>query len=103
MRMYNPPHPGLLLRECLESVSVTEAAIHLNITRTALSRILNGKTGISAEMAIRLEEALGTIKAETWLAMQAKYDLWNAQQTRKNNISRFAFAQGNPFIPLASS
>jgi len=59
MRMFNPPHPGIVLREYLENVSVTNAAKHLGITRAALSRILNGSTGISAELALRLAEALG--------------------------------------------
>ena len=60
MRMNNPAHPGLVLREYLGDLSVTEAASRLNVTRAALSRILNGSAGISADMALRLKDALGT-------------------------------------------
>ena len=65
MTMFNPPHPGVVLREYLGDISVTIAASHLGITRAALSRILNGSAGISADMALRLADALGT-SAELW-------------------------------------
>jgi addiction module HigA family antidote len=77
MRMHNPPHPGKVLREYLGTMTVTEAAKHLKVYRTALSRILNGYAGISAEMALRLSEALGT-SPELWIGMQSQYDLWQA-------------------------
>ena len=60
MRMHNPPHPGEVLRDYLGTISVTDAAEHLGVTRASLSRILNGSAGISAEMALRLSEAMGT-------------------------------------------
>lgn len=85
--MHNPPHPGLVLREYLGEVSVTLAADHLGVTRATLSRILNGSAGISAEMALRLSEALGT-SAELWVGMQAKYDLWQASRKRRRRIAR---------------
>ena len=85
--MYNPPHPGSVLKEYLGEVSVTSAAIHLGVTRAALSRILNGSAGISAEMALRLSEALGT-SAELWIGMQAKYELWQASRKRRRRIAR---------------
>lgn len=84
-RMHNPAHPGLVLREYLEGVSVTEAATALSVTRTTLSRILNGNSGISADMALRLEAALGT-SAEMWIGMQTQYDLWRASQTERPEI-----------------
>lgn len=84
-RMHNPAHPGLVLREYLEGVSVTEAATALGVTRTTLSRILNGNSGISADMALRLEAALGT-SAEMWIGMQTQYDLWRASQTEHPEI-----------------
>ncbi|THJ25327.1 MAG: addiction module antidote protein, HigA family [Nitrospira sp. CG24E] len=77
MRMKNPPHPGLSVRhDCLEplGLSVAEGAKVLDITRQTLSNVVSGKAGISAEMAIRLEKAFGG-GAETWLRMQAAYDL----------------------------
>ncbi len=77
MRMFDPPHPGSVLKDYLGDVSVTAAAIHLGVTRATLSRILNGAAGISAEMALRLSDALGT-SPELWIGMQANYDLWQA-------------------------
>lgn len=80
--MHNPPHPGELLRdEVIEALnlSVTEAASRLAMSRVALSRVLNGKAGISPDLALRLEQA-GASTARAWLAMQANYDLWRARQ-----------------------
>ena len=77
MRMKNPPHPGLSVRhDCLEplGLSIAEGAKALGITRQAMNNLASGKAGISAEMAIRLEKAFGG-GAETWLRMQAAYDL----------------------------
>jgi addiction module HigA family antidote len=89
MRMFNPPHPGTVLRDYLGSVSVTAAADHLGITRAALSRILNGNAGISAEMALRLSDALGT-SPELWAGMQSQYDLWQASRKRRRKIVRLS-------------
>lgn len=88
MHMHNPAHPGLVLREYLDDISVTEAASRLGITRTALSRILNGSAGISADMALRLRDALGT-SAEMWLKMQSQYELWQAEQKTRPTIKPF--------------
>jgi antitoxin HigA-1 len=87
MRMHNPPHPGRVLREYLETVSVTDAAKHLGVTRVALSRILNGRAGISADMALKLSDALGT-SPELWIGMQTQYDLWRASQHRHKRVTR---------------
>ena len=91
MSMFNPPHPGTVLREYLGSVPVTAAAKHLGITRAALSRILNGSAGISAEMALRLADALGTTP-ELWTGMQAQYDLWQASRKRRRKVERLLAA-----------
>jgi len=83
MAMKNPPHPGLSVRhDCIEplGLTVTDAAKALGVTRQALNNLVNGKSGISAEMAIRLDKAFGG-GAETWLRMQTAYDL---AQARKN-------------------
>jgi addiction module HigA family antidote len=83
MTMKNPPHPGLTVRhDCLAPLrlTVTAGAKALGVTRPALNNLVNGKSGISPEMAIRLAEAFGS-SAETWLGMQLDYDL---AQTRKN-------------------
>ena len=83
MEMYNPPHPGEIIRElCLEppGITVARAAEALGVSRKTLSAILNGRAGISPEMAIRLSMAFGT-SAESWLNQQAQYDLWVARHS----------------------
>ena len=80
--MHNPPHPGEVLREDVIAplgLSVTDAADRLAMSRVALSRVLNGKAGISPDLAVRLEQA-GAGTAQAWVAMQANYDLWQALQ-----------------------
>jgi len=82
MPMKNPPHPGVSVRiNCLEplGLSVTEAAKVLGVTRQALNNLVNGKSGISPEMAIRLSKAFGS-SPETWLGMQLDYDLAQARR-----------------------
>ena len=82
LTMNNPPHPGEIIREeCLKplGLTVTAAATGLGITRKALSELLNGHTGLSPEMAIRLAKAFGS-STETWLRLQMQYDLWQAEQ-----------------------
>ena len=91
MRMYDPPHPGTVLREYLGNVSVTSAAKHLGVTRAALSRILNGSSGISAEMALRLSDALGT-SPDLWIGMQGQYDLWRASKKGHRRLPRLLVA-----------
>lgn len=86
MKMYNPPHPGKVLRElCIEpmGLSVTAAADSLGVARKTLSSILNGHSGISPEMAVRLSLAFGT-SSESWLNQQVQYDLWIAEKKRKS-------------------
>jgi len=85
MKMHNPPHPGEVLRElCLQplGLTVTEAARALGVSRKTLSSILNGRAGISPEMAVRLSMAFGTT-AESWMNQQVQYDLWHAERNRK--------------------
>jgi addiction module HigA family antidote len=93
MRMHNPPHPGeILKRLCLEplGLTVTAAAEALGVSRKTLSAILNGRAGISPEMAVRLSIAFGTT-AESWLNQQTQYDLWHAEQFRKQlRVTRLA-------------
>jgi addiction module HigA family antidote len=93
MRMHNPPHPGEILRSlCLEplGLTVTEAAEALGISRKTLSSILNGRSGISPEMAVRLSIAFDTT-SESWLNQQTQFDLWHAEQSRKQlRVTRLA-------------
>jgi len=82
MQMFNPPHPGEMIREdCLAplKLTVTDAAKGLGVSRQSLSELLNGRSGISADMALRLEKA-GWGTAESWLRNQMSYDLWQAKQ-----------------------
>ncbi|AQS42339.1 MAG: Putative plasmid maintenance system antidote protein, XRE family [Candidatus Tokpelaia hoelldobleri] len=86
--MHNHPHPGEVLREAVFEpleLSVTEVAKRLAMSRAALSRVLNGKAGISPDLAIRLEMA-GTGDAHTWMNLQTNYELWCAMQHRQPRI-----------------
>lgn len=97
MPMHNPPHPGEIVRhECLEplGLTVTRAAQGLGVTRQALSDLVNGKAGVSVEMAIRLSKAFGSTP-RTWLGMQTAYDLWHARE-RAEHIEVERFAASNP-------
>jgi antitoxin HigA-1 len=88
--MFNPPHPGEVLRDGVfteTGITVTQFAERLGVTRVALSRVLNGKAAISADMAVRLSAALGG-SAQSWLHMQANYDLWHAQRALKRQIAK---------------
>ena len=83
--MHNPPHPGEVIRAlCLDplGLSVSAAAKALRVSRKTLSGILNGRAGISPEMAIRLAIAFDTTP-ESWMAQQAQYDLWKVGKKRK--------------------
>jgi len=92
MTMHNPPNPGEIIREeCLKplGLSVTAAAAGLGVTRKTLSELLNGHSGVSPEMAIRLSKAFGS-SPETWLRLQMQYDLWQAQQRAASiHVERF--------------
>lgn len=96
-RMFNPPHPGLTLRDDVLpalGLNVTQAAEQLGVSRVALSRVLNGRAAISPEMALRIEAWLGKERggdARVWLAEQSAFDMWQAQQRLKDtplNVQR---------------
>lgn len=85
LRMHNPPHPGEVLRKlCFEplGLSVTKAAKALDVSRSTLSNLLHGRTGITPEMAMRLSIAFDTT-AESWMRQQVQYDLWKASRRRR--------------------
>jgi addiction module HigA family antidote len=99
MQMKNPNHLGDIIRDCLDElgVNVTDGAKALGVTRAALSRVLNRKAGVSAEMAVRLEKAIGS-RASFWLRLQLNYDLAQVQARRgKIRVRRLGTA-----APLAS-
>lgn len=82
MKMHNPPHPGEIIREfCVDALNltVTDAAKALGVTRKTLSALLNGRSGISPEMALRLAKVFGRTP-ESWLKLQIQYDLWQIEQ-----------------------
>ncbi len=87
--MFNPPHPGEVLREFLpDDMTIEEIARRLTISRVQLSRILNGRSAISADMAIRIG-LLTSTTPESWLAGQMKWDLWKAAQKPVPEIEPF--------------
>jgi len=87
MNSFSPSHPGELLAGWLDDlgVSVTACAAHIGISRVMLSRVLHGHAAVSADMDLRLSEALGTNQGY-WLALQTQRDLWTARQSAKNRI-----------------
>jgi len=91
--MHDPPHPGEILKSlCLEplGLSVTDGTEALGVSRKTLSAILNGRAGISPEVAVRLSIAFDT-SAESWLNQQTQFDLWRAEQPRKQlRVTRLA-------------
>jgi len=89
--MYNPAHHGEIIQEYMEGLglTVTGLAAHLKITRANLSRMIHGRTGVSAEMAVRLSEAFGT-SPEVWVRMQANHDLAKVMRRRRVKIARLA-------------
>jgi addiction module HigA family antidote len=82
---------GTVLRDYLGKMQVVDAAKHLDISRVTLSRVLNGSASLSADMAIRLSEALGT-SLDLWAGMQSQYDLWQATKKRRKKIRRLVVA-----------
>lgn len=96
MLMHNPPHPGLVVKKTLidgTGLTVTEAAKQLGVGRITLSKLINGKSGISPEMSVRLSIALNT-SSEMWANMQTMYDLWQAERKRETlNVHALIFEQ----------
>jgi len=101
VKMHNPPHPGEIIREdCLVplGLTVTAAAAWLGVSRQSLSELLNGRNGVSAEMAIRLEQA-GWSDAATWLGVQVAYDLWQAKKRAGSiKVKRYP----TPDVPISA-
>ncbi|MDH4190002.1 MAG: HigA family addiction module antitoxin [Betaproteobacteria bacterium] len=93
-RMYNPPHPGEVLQDTVLAegrITVSEFARKLGVSRVALSRVVNARAAVSADMALRLAAALGG-SAESWLQMQAAYDLWQAAKRRRPKVQLLKLA-----------
>ncbi len=95
--IFNPAHPGEVLKDYLGGMTVAEAAKRLGVTRANLSRILNGRAGVSALMSVRLAKAMPHTSPEFWLKLQLNYDLWRAQKNKLPKIKPFPVehAQGH--------
>ena len=90
MRMHNPPHPGRILKEALESIpmTVTDFAAHIGVSRVALSRVVNCRAGFTPEMSIRISQAFNQGKnGDLWFKMQNDYDFWRASRTKRKKIA----------------
>jgi len=94
MQMHNPPHPGRIVRSALEplSMTVTEFAAHLGVSRVSLSRVLNGRAGITAEMSIKLSQAFGQPSTDIWFKMQNDYDFWWAAKAKRKPVRQLKIA-----------
>lgn len=93
-QMHKPPHPGEILKEDVLpelGLSVTAAAEHLGVSRVAFSRVVNSRAAVSADLALRLADWLPP-SAESWLRMQAAFDLWKASKKRRPKIKRASHA-----------
>ena len=93
VRMHTPPHPGEVLRDTVfreGALTVSDFARKLGVSRVALSRVANGRAAVSADMALRLADALGG-SAESWLRLQAAYDLWHASLKPRPKIALIKF------------
>jgi antitoxin HigA-1 len=97
--MHNPPHPGAVLKDGVfdgSSISVTDFAKHIGMSRVALSRVVNGAAAMSADLAIRLAQALGG-SAQSWLRLQADYDVWKLSHTKRARILPIKFSNDDSF------
>ncbi len=94
MRMFNPPHPGRIVKEALEAVPMTVSsfAVHIGVSRVALSRVLNCRAGITPEMSIRISQAFGQGQPDIWFLMQNDYDFWQASQAKRRVVKPLKIA-----------
>jgi addiction module HigA family antidote len=85
MKMFNPPHPGRIVKEALPHIpmTVTEFAAHIGVARSTLSRVLNCRAGITAEMSIKLSQAFGQSSPDLWFKMQNEHDFWQAAHAKR--------------------
>jgi addiction module HigA family antidote len=89
MQMHNPPHPGGIIKEALESIpmSVTAFAKHIGVSRVMLSRVLNERSGVTPEMSLKISEAFGQGSSDIWFRVQTDHDSWKASQTKRKKVS----------------
>jgi antitoxin HigA-1 len=84
MQMHNPPHPGRIIKGAIKALpmSVTGFAVHIGVSRVALSRVLNQKAGVTPEMSIKVSEAFGQDSPDIWFKLQNDYDFWQASKAK---------------------
>lgn len=94
MQMYNPPHPGRIVKSALEEIpmTVTDFAAHLGVSRVTLSRVLNCHAGITPEMSIKISQAFGQTQSDIWFKMQNDYDFWHASQAKRRPVRQLKIA-----------
>lgn len=94
MRMYNPPHPGRIVKDALAAIpmSVTEFAAHIGVSRVTLSRVLNCRAAITPDMSIKLSQAFGQDQPDLWFQMQNDHDFWQASQTKRKPVRQLKIA-----------
>jgi addiction module HigA family antidote len=90
-RQHNPAHPGTVLRSYIEGHTIGSVAAHLGVSRVTVTRLLGGRSGVTAEMSLKLGEALGT-SGDFWFKMQNNYDFWVASQGARTRIGRLKVA-----------
>ena len=88
MRMYNPPHPGTIIKEALESIpmSVTDFAAHIGVSRVSLSRVINCRAGVTPEMSIKISQAFGQGQDDIWFKVKGDYDFWQASRAKRKKV-----------------
>jgi addiction module HigA family antidote len=88
MEMYNPPHPGRMIKDALPEIpmTVSEFAAHIGVSRVTLSRVINGRARITAEMSIKLSQAFGQPSSDIWFKMQNAHDFWHASRAKRKKI-----------------
>jgi addiction module HigA family antidote len=92
--MFNPPHPGRIVKEALEAIpmTVTDFAAHIGVSRVTLSRVLNCRAGVTAEMSIKLSQAFGQNQPDIWFLMQSDYDFWQASRAKQKPVRQLKIA-----------
>ncbi len=95
MEMYNPAHPGAVLKDILEGIPMTvgEFAAHISVSRNTLSRILNERAAITPEMSLRLNEAFNQDSPDFWYKIQNQYDFWHAKHAKRRKVKPLKFKQ----------
>jgi antitoxin HigA-1 len=94
MPMYNPPHPGPAIKEAIEYIpmTVSEFAAHIGVSRVALSRVLNRRAGVTAEMSLKISEAFGQGSSDIWFKVQNAHDFWQAAHVKRKKVKKLKIA-----------